>query len=35
MRAFTTQLIAQRRASAEGREGMSAFLQKRPPWWQA
>lgn len=35
MRAFTTQLIAQRRASAEGREGMSAFLQKRAPWWQA
>lgn len=33
-RAVTTQLIAQRRASDEGREGMSAFLEKRPPAWQ-
>ncbi|MCA9968929.1 MAG: enoyl-CoA hydratase/isomerase family protein [Anaerolineales bacterium] len=34
MRAYTADLIAQRRASDEGREGMSAFLQKRPPAWQ-
>ena len=34
MRDYTTNLIAQRRASSEGREGMSAFLQKRPPAWQ-
>jgi methylglutaconyl-CoA hydratase len=34
MRPYTTNLIAQRRASAEGREGMSSFLQKRPPKWQ-
>lgn len=34
MRAYTSELIAQRRASAEGREGMSAFLEKRPPFWQ-
>ncbi len=34
MRDYTTNLIAQHRASAEGREGMSAFLEKRQPWWQ-
>ena len=34
MRAYTSELIAQRRASEEGREGMSAFLEKRTPWWQ-
>jgi len=34
MRAYTTQLIARRRASDEGREGMSAFLEKRRPFWQ-
>lgn len=34
MRDYTTNLIAERRASDEGREGMSAFLEKRPPWWQ-
>ena len=34
MRPYTANLIAQRRASAEGREGMSSFLQKRPPKWQ-
>ena len=28
------QLIAARRASEEGREGMSAFLEKRKPKWQ-
>lgn len=32
-RDYVTQLIAQRRASPEGREGMSAFLQKRKPVW--
>jgi methylglutaconyl-CoA hydratase len=35
MRDYTAELIAQRRASDEGREGMSAFLEKRKPWWQA
>jgi methylglutaconyl-CoA hydratase len=35
VRAYTAELIAQRRASDEGKEGMSAFLQKRQPWWQA
>lgn len=35
MRDFTTALIAQRRASPEGREGMSAFLEKRKPFWQS
>lgn len=34
MREYTANLIAQRRDSDEGREGMSAFLQKRRPWWQ-
>lgn len=29
----TVDLIAQRRASAEAAEGMSAFLQRRPPNW--
>lgn len=33
-RGYTAHLIAQRRASAEGREGMSAFLEKRKPHWQ-
>jgi methylglutaconyl-CoA hydratase len=33
-REYTATLIAQRRDSDEGREGMSAFLQKRKPWWQ-
>lgn len=33
-RHYTAQLIAQRRASDEGREGMSAFLEKRKPAWQ-
>jgi methylglutaconyl-CoA hydratase len=33
-REYTANLIAQRRDSDEGREGMSAFLQKRKPWWQ-
>lgn len=34
LRAYTSQLIAERRASDEGQEGMSAFLEKRKPWWQ-
>lgn len=34
LRAYTSKLIAQRRASDEGREGMNAFLEKRKPWWQ-
>jgi len=34
VREYTASLIAQRRDSDEGREGMSAFLQKRKPWWQ-
>lgn len=33
-RAALSRLIAERRASAEGQEGMSAFLQKREPWWR-
>jgi methylglutaconyl-CoA hydratase len=34
VREYTADLIAQRRASAEGQEGMSAFLEKRKPRWQ-
>lgn len=34
LRDYTSELIARRRASDEGREGMSAFLEKRKPWWQ-
>lgn len=34
LREYTSNLIAQRRASEEGREGMSAFLEKRKPRWQ-
>jgi methylglutaconyl-CoA hydratase len=34
VRASTAELLAQRRASREGREGMSAFLEKRKPNWQ-
>jgi methylglutaconyl-CoA hydratase len=30
---ITTKMIAERRASAEGQEGMRAFLEKRPPQW--
>ena len=33
-REYTARLIAQRRASDEGREGMDAFLEKRKPTWQ-
>jgi len=31
--AVTSEAIAERRASEEGREGLSAFLEKRPPRW--
>ncbi|MFQ5420815.1 MAG: enoyl-CoA hydratase/isomerase family protein, partial [Anaerolineae bacterium] len=34
VREFTANLIASRRASDEGREGMGAFLEKRNPSWQ-
>ena len=34
VREYTTSLIAQRRASDEGREGMGSFLEKRRPNWQ-
>lgn len=34
-RRYTSEMLADRRASDEGREGMSAFLQKRKPGWQA
>jgi methylglutaconyl-CoA hydratase len=34
MRDFTANLFARRRASDEGREGMSAFLEKREPNWR-
>ena len=30
---YTTQMIARLRGSAEGREGMSSFLEKRKPKW--
>jgi methylglutaconyl-CoA hydratase len=33
--AITAQAIASRRASAEGQEGLRAFLEKRPPRWSA
>ena len=35
LRAETARRIARRRASAEGREGVAAFLEKRKPGWQA
>lgn len=31
---ITTKMIAERRASAEGQEGMRSFLEKRSPNWQ-
>jgi len=34
VRAYTAETIARRRASDDGREGMSAFLEKRKPRWQ-
>ena len=33
--AFTVRTIAERRASAEAKEGLTAFLEKRPPSWAA
>ncbi|MEO8246660.1 MAG: enoyl-CoA hydratase-related protein [Chloroflexota bacterium] len=33
VRALTVQAIARHRASAEGQEGLSAFIEKRPPAW--
>jgi methylglutaconyl-CoA hydratase len=35
LRAQTAARIAARRATPEGREGLSAFLEKRAPSWQA
>jgi methylglutaconyl-CoA hydratase len=35
LRALTAERIAARRASAEGREGLAAFFDKRPPEWTA
>lgn len=34
-RDLTARTIADRRASAEGQEGMAAFLERRPPRWAA
>ena len=34
-RSYTAEMLADRRASDEGREGMSAFLEKRKPDWQS
>ncbi|MEA2783045.1 MAG: methylglutaconyl-CoA hydratase [Rhodospirillaceae bacterium] len=34
LRAETARRIARRRATAEGREGVAAFLEKRKPGWQ-
>jgi methylglutaconyl-CoA hydratase len=30
---YTAKIIAEIRASAEGQEGMNAFLEKRKPKW--
>jgi methylglutaconyl-CoA hydratase len=35
LQTLTVQRIAERRASAEGREGVKAFFEKRPPSWAA
>lgn len=35
LRTMTAERIAARRASGEGREGLAAFLEKRPPGWSA
>jgi methylglutaconyl-CoA hydratase len=32
---FGAGVIAERRASVEGREGLAAFLERRRPWWAA
>lgn len=34
MRDYTAELIAELRGADEGREGLSAFLEKRKPAWQ-
>lgn len=34
-RTLTTERIARLRTAAEGREGLAAFLEKRPPAWRA
>jgi len=34
LRSYTTRLIAERRSSDEGQEGLSAYLEKREPWWR-
>jgi methylglutaconyl-CoA hydratase len=34
LRTYTTKIIAERRSSLEGREGLGAFLEKREPWWR-
>jgi methylglutaconyl-CoA hydratase len=34
-RRLTVQAIARQRASAEGQEGLTAFLEKRPPAWRS
>ncbi|HID53766.1 MAG TPA: hypothetical protein EYP41_17240 [Anaerolineae bacterium] len=33
LREYTANLIARRRASDEGKEGMSSFLERRKPYW--
>lgn len=35
VRDLTARLIAERRGSAEGRDGMAAFLERREPGWRA
>ena len=35
LRRYTENAIARIRVSPEGQEGLRAFLQKRPPNWQA
>jgi methylglutaconyl-CoA hydratase len=34
VRAHTVQHIAEQRTSAEGQEGLTAFVEKRPPSWR-
>ena len=33
VRELTVEMIAERRASPEGQEGLTAFLEKRKPKW--
>ena len=35
MKDQTVKMIAERRASSEGQEGIRAFLDKRPPKWKS